>query len=99
MAAVAGMSRARFAALFNRTVGIPPSDYLAGWRMSVARQLLRKGLAVKQVAAEIGYASPGAIGRVFLQRVGATPTQWQRSDVAHRPPDRPATPHTQEKTS
>jgi len=82
MAALAGMSRARFAAHFARTVGVPPGDYLTGWRLGLARSLLRKGLPVKQVAAEVGYASPGAFGRAFLQRVGATPTHWQRGDAA-----------------
>ena len=84
LAGLAGMSRARFAAHFTRTVGVPPGDYLTGWRLGLARSLLRKGLPVKQVAAEVGYASPGAFGRVFLQRIGATPTQWQQSDAAAR---------------
>lgn len=79
MASVAGMSRARFAAHFARTVGVPPGDYLTGWRLGLARRLLRRGLAVKQVAAEVGYASPGAFGRIFLQRVGTTPREWQRA--------------------
>ena len=79
MAAVAGMSRARFAAHFMHTVGLPPGDYLTGWRLGLARRLLRRGLAVKQVAAQVGYASPGAFGRVFLQRVGRTPRDWQRA--------------------
>jgi AraC-like DNA-binding protein len=85
MAGLAGMSRARFAAHFTRTVGTPPGEYLTGWRLGLARTLLRKGLAVKQVAAEVGYASPGAFGRVFLQRLGTTPTQWQIRDAAVRP--------------
>ena len=85
MAGLAGMSRARFAAHFTRTVGVPPGDYLTGWRLGLARTLLRKGLAVKQVAAEVGYASPGAFGRVFLQRLGTTPTQWRQGEVAARP--------------
>ena len=85
MAGLAGMSRARFAAHFTRTVGIPPGVYLTGWRLGLARTLLRKGLAVKQVAAEVGYASPGAFGRVFLQRLGTTPTRWQHRDAAARP--------------
>ena len=84
LAGLAGMSRARFAAHFTRTVGVPPGDYLTGWSLGLARSLLRKGLPVKQVAAEVGYASPGAFGRVFLQRIGATPTQWQQSDAAAR---------------
>jgi len=82
MAALAGMSRARFAAHFRRTLGQPPGDYLTGWRVGLACTLLRKGLAVKHVAAEVGYASPGAFGRVFMQRVGATPSEWQRGNVA-----------------
>jgi len=85
MAERAGMSRARFAAHFTHTVGVPPGDYLTGWRLGLARTLLRKGLPVKQVAAEVGYASPGAFGRVFLQRLGTTPTQWQHSDAVARP--------------
>jgi AraC-like DNA-binding protein len=96
MAAIAGMSRARFAAHFKQTVGVPPGDYLSGWRTGVARHLLRKGLTVKQVASEVGYASPGAFARVFLQRVGATPTRWQQHDAAHRTTDGPAALHTLE---
>lgn len=78
MAAVAGMSRARFAAHFAQTVGMPPGDYLTGWRLGLARRLLRRGLALKQVAAEVGYGSAGAFGRAFQQRVGQTPRDWQR---------------------
>jgi AraC-like DNA-binding protein len=63
------MSRARFAAHFTRTVGVPPGDYVTGWRLGLARTLLRKGLPVKQVAAEVGYASPGGL----RARTPATP--------------------------
>lgn len=79
MASVAGMSRARFASHFAHTVGMPLGDYLTGWRLGLARRLLRRGLAVKQVAADVGYSSPGAFGRMFLQRVGTTPREWQRA--------------------
>lgn len=82
LAAVAGMSRARFAAHFAHTVGAPPGAYLTSWRLGLARQLLRRGLPVKQVAAEVGYASPGAFGRVFLQRLGSTPRAWQQEAAA-----------------
>jgi AraC-like DNA-binding protein len=77
MAAVAGMSRARFAAHFARHVGTPPGEYLTTWRLGLARSLLRKGLSVKQVAAEVGYANGSALGRVFTHKLGASPTAWQ----------------------
>lgn len=76
MASVAGMSRARFAAHFAQTVGSPPGDYLTGWRLGLARSLLRRGLPVKQVAGEVGYASASALGRVFSHRLGMTPSHW-----------------------
>ena len=81
LAAVAGMSRARFAAHFARTVGVPPGDYLAGWRLALARKSLRRGQALKQVAHEVGYASASALARAFTQRFGRTPTQWLAAGV------------------
>ena len=82
MAAQAGMSRARFAASFAQHVGMPPGAYLTSWRMGLARKLLRRGLPVKQVAAEVGYASASALGRVFARREGHSPVAWQRREPA-----------------
>lgn len=84
MAAKAGMSRARFAAHFVQCVGVPPGEYLTGWRLGLARTLLRRGLPVKQVAAEVGYASASALGRVFAQRLGSSPMAWQARDIERR---------------
>jgi AraC-like DNA-binding protein len=79
MAAEAGMSRARFAAHFMQRVGMPPGEYLTDWRLGLARTLLRRGLPVKQVAVQVGYASASALGRVFTQRLGQSPAAWQRA--------------------
>jgi AraC-like DNA-binding protein len=76
MAAVAGMSRARFAAHFTRRVGVPAGEYLTGWRLGLARVLLRRGLPVKHVAADVGYANASALGRVFARRLGSSPGAW-----------------------
>lgn len=75
MADEAGMSRARFAARFGATVGLPPGEYLTQWRLGLARTLLRRGLPVKQVALEVGYGSASALARVFRQRLGTTPAR------------------------
>ena len=76
LAARAGMSRARFAARFKQVVGIAPGEYLTRWRISLAQHLLQQGRPVKEVAGEVGYASPAALGRVFATRTGATPKAW-----------------------
>ena len=84
LAALAGMSRARFAAHFARVVGQPAIEYLAGWRLGVAQALLAQGRQVKSIADEVGYGSPNALTRAFTQRLGQTPTEWlaQRSERA-----------------
>lgn len=76
LASQAGMSRARFAVHFKRTVGLTPMDYLTDWRISLARTLLRRGEPAKRVANQMGYASTATFARVFAQRVGATPAKW-----------------------
>jgi AraC-like DNA-binding protein len=76
LAAAAGMSRARFAAHFRKTVGVTPFEYLADWRIGIAQSLLKRGQSLKIVAPSVGYSSSAALTRVFIQRVGLSPTQW-----------------------
>ncbi len=81
LAGAAGMSRTRFAAHFRSLVGRTPIDYLTLWRMTIARQLLRKGKPVKSVAAQVGYGSAAAFSRVFSRATGQPPraqTVWAR---------------------
>ncbi|GAB2943282.1 AraC family transcriptional regulator [Aquaspirillum soli] len=78
LAEVANLSRSRFAANFHRLAGITPLEYLTNWRLSIARNLLRQGKNLKTVASTVGYQSPEAFGRVFLKKMGMTPTQWSR---------------------
>lgn len=81
LAQTAGMSRARFAVNFRRTVGLPPLDYLTDWRISVAQTLLKRGKAMKAVAPAVGYSSVVALARVFAKRVGASPADWLASNL------------------
>ena len=78
MAAVAGMSRARFAAHFNKVVGEPPITYLTNWRIGLAQQMLLDGKPVNVVADAVGYASASALSRVFQQRCSCSPREWLR---------------------
>lgn len=76
MARSCGMSRARFAARFHAITGQTPADYLAGWRIIVAQQMLKRGLPVKQVAIDVGYGSSSALSRAFSRKVGMGPAAW-----------------------
>jgi AraC-like DNA-binding protein len=79
LAAVAGMSRSRFAARFAAVVGMPAMEYLTRWRIGVAKGLLRRGRPPKAVAVDVGYGRSSTFGRAFSQVVGLTPTAWLRA--------------------
>lgn len=76
LAAQAAMSRSAFAQRFKQVVGDTPAEYLADWRMVLAKKLLRQGRALKLMAPELGYANASALSRVFAQRVGMSPRDW-----------------------
>lgn len=90
MAGVAYMSRARFAAHFSQVLGEAPGEYLGRWRMGVARSLLVRGMPVKQVAQEAGYASASALTRAFSRRMGQPPSRWLAEQRAATEGQRPA---------
>jgi AraC-like DNA-binding protein len=81
MAGQAGMSRSAFAARFKDVVGATPADYLADWRITIAKSLLTNGRSVKHIADELGYANASALSRVFAQRVGQSPRDWLATNV------------------
>jgi AraC-like DNA-binding protein len=77
MAEEAGMSRSRFAAAFRDTLGQTPADYLADWRLAIARRELRAGKPLKVLATELGYANASALSRLFVQKHGGlSPRAW-----------------------
>ena len=74
-----GMSRSAFAARFSDTVGTPPIDYLAGWRMSLAKSALVSGTEPMSDIAELaGYQSVSAFSTAFSRAVGCAPTVFSR---------------------
>jgi transcriptional regulator GlxA family with amidase domain len=80
LAALAGMSRARFALQFHRVVGMTPGDKITACRIAVALELLRQGLSIKQISLRVGYASATAFAHAFMRTTGVAPAQWR----AHR---------------
>ncbi|MFP9137509.1 cupin domain-containing protein [Devosia sp. XGJD_8] len=83
LAGEAGMSRSAFSARFTDLVGQPVMQYLAQWRLHLARaQLLESRDPVGAVARRAGYESEAAFGRAFKQFFGVPPGGLRRSAVA-----------------
>ncbi|WP_434621915.1 AraC family transcriptional regulator [Tabrizicola sp. M-4] len=80
LAEAAGMSRSAFFERFSRMVGSRPMEYLTIWRMSVARDLLRRGsLALDEVAERVGYSSASTFSTAFRRHTGEPPGRYMRA--------------------
>jgi AraC-like DNA-binding protein len=80
LAKQAGLSRSTFFDRFNRAVGVAPMEYLLGWRMALAKDLLRrKGLTVGEVAQRVGYRSGSTFSVAFTRHVGMPPARFARA--------------------
>ncbi|HEV7434152.1 MAG TPA: AraC family transcriptional regulator, partial [Pseudorhizobium sp.] len=80
LAGIAGMSRSGFAARFTETLGCAPIEYLARWRMAIAKRALLTGAeSLERIADEIGYESASAFSSAFSKRLGCSPGRFARS--------------------
>ena len=86
LAKTAGLSRSAFFERFQRTVALPPMEYLLAWRMAVAKDLLRRhDLSVGEVAERVGYGSASTFSTAFSRHVGQPPGRYAREGSRSRP--------------
>lgn len=79
LAASAALSRSAFFERFTRAVGMAPMEYLLGWRMALARDLLRRrDASLAEIAERIGYGSASAFSTAFSRHVGMPPGRYAR---------------------
>lgn len=79
LAAVAGMSRSKFAQRFRALTGSSPIDYLIRWRMLLACQKLGAGHGpVGKIAFALGYKSEAAFSTAFKRVIGCSPRRYGR---------------------
>lgn len=78
----AAMSRSAFFERFRREVGVAPMQYATGWRMALAKDLLRDDVATAQIAQRVGYGSASAFSAAFTRHVGMSPGAYSRSSTA-----------------
>ncbi len=83
LAREAALSRSTFFERFRREVGVAPKEYLLGWRMALAKDLLRRGKGgVAQVAERVGYSSASTFSVAFARHVGIPPIRYAREQRA-----------------
>ncbi|WP_447761384.1 AraC family transcriptional regulator [Sphingopyxis panaciterrae] len=83
LAGIAGMSRSAFFARFGEVMGCAPIEYLARWRMAIAKEALVRGSkSLDRIADEIGYESTSAFSTAFRRRLGSPPGRFAREAIA-----------------
>ena len=91
LAAHAALDKFHLVRAFRAEVGLPPYEYLTYLRVSRARELLRRGAIVADVAQVVGFCDESQLHRHFRRIVGMAPGAYARSFVAakrtgqHRP--------------
>lgn len=80
LAREAALSRTTFFERFRGEVGVAPMEYVVGWRMTLAKDLLRRGrITVAEAAERVGYGSASAFSTAFARRVGIPPAHYARA--------------------
>jgi AraC-like DNA-binding protein len=63
---------------FREVIGVAPIRYLTGWRMHLAKDLLRSSdLGIAAIAHRVGYDSEEAFSRAFKRETGLAPSSWR----------------------
>jgi len=85
MAASARLSRFHFCRAFRQSFGVSPHRYHLQRRVERAKTLLgRAGIAVTDIAFDVGYQELSAFTAAFRRLVGLTPTAYRRAHVSLR---------------
>ena len=80
LAKTSAMSRSAFFERFRREVGIPPKEYVTGWRMALAKDLLlRRETPLVEIASRVGYSSVSAFSVAFTRHAGIPPGVFART--------------------
>ncbi len=78
LAQAVAVSRSTLAQRFTALIGESPMHYLAGWRIQLAKYLLKQSNArLAEVATRVGYESEAAFSRAFRRHVGSPPATWR----------------------
>ncbi|WP_084654015.1 helix-turn-helix domain-containing protein [Paenibacillus zanthoxyli] len=64
----------------KKEIGVPPVQYLKDHRLQQARILLKTSeITVYEVAEEFGYSNVDSFSRVFKNKFGVSPTNFQKN--------------------
>lgn len=81
-----GISETQLRTQVHAATGLTPHELVLRTRLARAQELLAESdLTVSEVAAQVGYDDPAYFSRLFVRRVGLSPTTFRRQQQRHHP--------------
>ncbi len=78
LAQAVAVARSTLAQRFTALIGETPMRYLAGWRIQLAKHLLRRtNMKLAEIALQVGFESEAAFNHAFKRHVGQPPAAWR----------------------
>ena len=76
----ANLSQRECLRCFQKTIGIPPIQYLLKYRISVAARLLTSSdMPITTICNDTGFDSPSYFSKLFKRWMGCTPTSYRKA--------------------
>ncbi|MBS2030689.1 MAG: helix-turn-helix transcriptional regulator [Deltaproteobacteria bacterium] len=79
LAAHARLDKFRLCRAFREQVGLPPHAYVTHRRVSLAQEMLARGVPQAEVAIQVGLYDQSQLHRHFKRILGITPGAWARA--------------------
>lgn len=88
---ISGLSPYHLIRVFRTGVGLPPHAFLEQIRVNRARQFLRNGASITDVAFATGFTDQSHLTRHFKRMTGVTPGQYQQTAITYKTRSPPKT--------
>ena len=79
MANYACLSPSHFSVLFKRHMGKTFTDYILAARMEASKEMILRGLMVKDISWNVGYEDSSHFRKVFKRYFGVSPSRMQKA--------------------
>ncbi|WP_151739013.1 helix-turn-helix transcriptional regulator, partial [Acinetobacter sp. TUM15099] len=72
-----GLSRYAIIRLFKANVGLTPHAFQINLKINQARELLKQGISLAELAVNLGFSDQSHFHKAFKAHTGVTPRQFQ----------------------
>jgi AraC-like DNA-binding protein len=84
LSTLTNLNRSYLVRIFRHAVGIPPYTYLNQIRVEKAKQFLKQGMPIAEIAIAVGMSDQSHLNRHFKRIVGVSPGQYRQMSTSFK---------------